>query len=190
MDRVTIDAGKSIWVEKTPGHIYCIREITKRVPGAVFLHIVRDGRDVVASLYEVTNRAPRAWASLAHPWLPEFMRFKGFTIAECVEMWNSSVSITASWSGKPNHHVVHYESLVSTPRESVERLARYLDIPFELSMLDPGRTAQAIVRADEAWKMRNSGAILRPERRFDKIFTDAERSWISDHLVPMPAAVS
>jgi hypothetical protein len=118
------------------------------------------------------------------------MKFKGYTIAECVEMWNSSVSITASWSGKPNHHVVHYESLVSTPRESVERLARYLDIPFELSMLDPGRTAQAIVRDDEAWKMRNSGAIQRPERRFDKIFTDAERSWISDHLVPMPAAVS
>lgn len=42
-------AGKRRWGDKSPGHAYYLREITRYFPEAQIIHVVRDGRDVVVS---------------------------------------------------------------------------------------------------------------------------------------------
>ena len=58
VDTATVDDGKRMWVEKTPHHIDFIDLIERRVESAKFVHILRDGRDVVASQVHATQQDP------------------------------------------------------------------------------------------------------------------------------------
>ena len=51
LDLLTQKQAKTCWIEKTPSHVQRINCIEKLVSAAKFVHIVRDGEDVVASLY-------------------------------------------------------------------------------------------------------------------------------------------
>lgn len=52
MGKVVVSSGKPRWAEKTPGNIANVDRIWKAWPDAQVLHIVRDPRDVYASLVE------------------------------------------------------------------------------------------------------------------------------------------
>src|SRR6516162_426651 len=51
-------SGKRRWAEKTPAHIHWIDLIHEVFPGAQFIHMIRNGYDVVKSLQNM-NWAPR-----------------------------------------------------------------------------------------------------------------------------------
>jgi hypothetical protein len=181
MDRMASDAGKDVWIEKTPWHIHCIDEIQRKIPDAMFVHIVRDGKDTVASLFDATHRNPATWASL-----PAISSFKGFTVRECVEFWNREVAISMSWKGHPQHMVVRYEDVVKQPQQVAESICNFLGIEYDTEMIDPSRSFRKIVRDDEAWKARNARPISHGERLYDKVFNEDQRSWIVSHLKPFP----
>jgi len=50
LDRTTINIGKQRWVEKTANHIWHIDTILRSCPDAKVLIMLRDGRDVAASI--------------------------------------------------------------------------------------------------------------------------------------------
>lgn len=50
MDRVAAQQGVPRWAETTPAHLLHMREIAEQIPGALFVHVIRDGRDVATSL--------------------------------------------------------------------------------------------------------------------------------------------
>jgi hypothetical protein len=58
LDEITLENGKSSWLEKTPEHLGQINYIERWVQRAKFIHIIRNGDDVVASLYEVAQKYP------------------------------------------------------------------------------------------------------------------------------------
>lgn len=51
-----------VFVEKTPGHVLWIPEILTLFPRARFVHVLRDARDVVASLLAASRSWGAAWA--------------------------------------------------------------------------------------------------------------------------------
>ena len=61
LDTLTLSQGKEVWIEKTPGHLRFVDQIEKLVSGAKFVHMVRNGEDVVASLYDIGKRYPELW---------------------------------------------------------------------------------------------------------------------------------
>lgn len=181
MDRMASDAGKDVWVEKTPWHIHCIDEIHGKIPDAYFIHIVRDGRDMVASLYDATNSNPSKWASL-----PSLGSFKGFSIKECVEFWNREVAISMTWRGHPQHMMVLYEDVVRQPQQVMESICTFLGVDYDHAMNNPSSSYKQIVRDGESWKARNARPISQGERLYDKVFNEHERSWIASHLKSFP----
>jgi LPS sulfotransferase NodH len=52
-----------IFLEKTPGHALFMQEISDMLPDARFVHIIRDARDVVASLVRAGESWGSDWAS-------------------------------------------------------------------------------------------------------------------------------
>jgi hypothetical protein len=48
-DAIAARQCKQRWLEKTPGHVFHIRELLTEFPSARVIHVVRDGRDVAAS---------------------------------------------------------------------------------------------------------------------------------------------
>ena len=58
LDRDTIDHGYESWLEKTPLHYAYLDCFENNVSSAKFIHIIRNGVDVIASLYDAALKYP------------------------------------------------------------------------------------------------------------------------------------
>jgi hypothetical protein len=168
MDADCRHAGKRIWLEKTPGHLAYIPVIRRHVPGARFIHLVRDGSEVVASL----NRLAKTY--------PQWRPFMDTSFA--VERWNHAWRASKRWIGHPGHLVVRYETLVLAPRRTLARILQFLDCDPESDLWKVyPQVAGRLIRADEPWKAGNMRS-LRDRRKFAKSFDPATQSRILDAL--------
>jgi hypothetical protein len=110
--------GKQRWGDKTPGYFRIIPQLAQIFPGARFIHLLRDGRDVARS-FQATG-----WYG---PWLHD-------NAAE----WTEALDYEERWGGS---HLagemlrVRYEKLVRQPEETVRRICAFLDERFEPDML-------------------------------------------------------
>ena len=82
VDQAAAGQGKDVWVEKTPHHVDFLSMIPRYVPGARFVHILRDGRDVVASQIDAQRQDPGYWGS--------------WSIERLVRLWNTDTSRSVS----------------------------------------------------------------------------------------------
>jgi len=168
MDTASQRAGKSVWIEKTPEHLFYIGLIRRHVPGARFIHIVRDGREVVASL----NRLAKLF--------PEWQPFMDVTFA--AERWNRAWRATKRWIGHPGHLVVRYETLMLAPRRTLAGVLQFLGCEPEHEVWKAyPQVACQLIRADEPWKAGNMQSV-RDCRKFAKSFDLAEQSRIVQAL--------
>src|SRR3954469_21599421 len=58
VDAAADSRDRGVWVEKSPSHLHCTDQIAAVVPSPTFVHVVRDGCQVVASFYEVCRHTP------------------------------------------------------------------------------------------------------------------------------------
>jgi hypothetical protein len=108
---------KPYWVNKTPGLLAYLELLHKLYPGSACMHIIRDGRDVVASNQALgwgpkdVGRAARRWKSLIH---------KGRAGAA---------------RAKLRYKELRYEKLVAAPRESMREVAQFLGLDSDSDAL-------------------------------------------------------
>lgn len=142
LDQLTQAQGKDIWLEKSPGHLHQVERITRLVPGAKFVHLVRHGPDVVASLHDIGLNYPDA----------EWGRMFG-SLDVCIERWTRDVRLSQTYAGRPNHFLVRYEDLLAEPRATLAGLCAFVGVTFEAGMLnDYQQVAGQVIRPDETWK--------------------------------------
>lgn len=171
LDRVTEEQGKRIWIEKTPRHLYYIDYIENLIKQVKFLHIIRNGEDVVASLYEVTHQHPKAWLG-------------ELDIDECICQWLKAIQVSRTYLSKANHAFVRYEHLVEAPESVLTRICKFLGVDFNQSMLESySSTAKQVILAREPWKASVSGKIKNANsKKFYELFTEKQRQYIIDKL--------
>lgn len=171
LDRLTFGQGKNIWLEKTPGHLYYIDDFERYIPEAKFIHLVRNGADVVASLYEVTNQYPQEWG-------------RAYDIEQCIRTWKQAVKLTEEQLGKTNHISVRYEQLVAHPEQILSELCDGIGVPFDTTMLSEYRsTAKRLIISHERWKEAVTSEIHNAnKRKFLTIFTPEEQFYILERL--------
>jgi hypothetical protein len=104
-----------IFVEKTPQHALALPEIRALLPESRIIHIVRDPRDVVASLLA----AARGWGSGWAPRAPH----------RAARMWSRhvlAVREAARGMAPSQFHELSYEQLSADPVATLRPLARFL----------------------------------------------------------------
>lgn len=126
--RIEIPPSCLRWAEKTPKNVlFAERALEYLGARARFVHIVRDGRDVVTSKH---RRAPdRYWVS--------------------PERWIHDVDAGRALDGHPRVITVRYEDLVHDLEPVLRRLCTFLDMPFDERMLDYPESAR--VPRSEGW---------------------------------------
>ena len=126
--RIEIPASCTRWSEKTPKNVlFARRALDYLGPDARFIHIVRDGRDVVTSRH---RRAPdRYWVS--------------------PERWIQDVEAGLALEANPRVWTVRYEDLVHDLEGELRSLCGFLDLPFDERMLGYPETAR--VPHSEGW---------------------------------------
>jgi len=177
LDFLTIESQKDIWVEKTPRHLHVIDQIKNVVPNAKFIHIVRDGPSVVASIYKVTNEKPSLWTQ------GRSRIFSGYTVQQCVDRWNKDILITTRYRDSSNHIIVNYKSLVASPTSVLLKISDFLKIDYEQAMEYSEESFHQIVDGDEVWKANNAKPIQQIKSKFEDVFSLSEQKYVLDNLV-------
>lgn len=109
--------GKRQYAEKTPFYVRHLSLLATLFPEAKFVHVIRDGRNVAASLLEV-------------PWGPT-------TIAEAAGRWVDLVSQGREQGRRlaDRYLEVRYEEIVASPEPTLRAITAFLGIEFNAEML-------------------------------------------------------
>jgi hypothetical protein len=115
MARVTVREGKSRWAEKTPGNITHMNRIWTAWPDAQIIHILRDPRDVFASLVEA-----KKWD----------------TTGEFAERWCATVGrgyelLSVVSPRSELYFEVRYEHLILFPETTARKILKFLGEKWE-----------------------------------------------------------
>jgi hypothetical protein len=120
-------AGKPRWAEKTPRNIRRLPEIFRAFPEARFIHVLRDGRDVVCSLRTHPRhrlvRGKLVPTGIVNP------------IEDCVHRWVEDIEASRPFWNDPRFTVVRYEDLVADPRRELTRLFEFVGEPWDDAVL-------------------------------------------------------
>jgi hypothetical protein len=120
--------GKARYADKTPQHVLHIELLARSFPGARFVHLVRDGRDVVPSLLE-NRHGPRKFPAAVEYWRGRVLagRRAGLVL------------------GPDRYLEIRYEDLVADPEAGLAQLCGFLDLPYASEMLEYPTRAGALV---------------------------------------------
>ena len=164
LDEFTRNNGYNIWLEKTPRHLNYINVIERATEDSFFLHVLRPGKDVVASLYGVSNKNPH--------------RFGGKqSIDDCIKRWQKEVKLSLKHGSKQNHILVRYEKLIQQPREILQKICDRLSLPFQKQMLEYQNKADNLRFPEETWKEKNSKSLSKGDK-FSRYFNKQEQEYI------------
>jgi len=119
-----------VWAEKTPRNILALQWIRKRWPNARFIHVVRDGRDVVCSLMEHPKwRINEKTQKLERTGARQNPRL-------CIDRWVTEVPMGLKFRSDPLYFEVRYEELVLEPRRIMGELLHFLDLEWDERVLE------------------------------------------------------
>lgn len=133
---------KPRWGDKRPVYLHHLPTLLRLFPDAQIIHIVRDGRDCVASLQSM-------------PW------WQTGKVA-AVTAWLHSMDLARRARARlpaDQFYELRYERLVTDPRAELEAICSFLGESFSEDMLDPHRQAKVAVPDDKVWHARTHGAI-------------------------------
>jgi hypothetical protein len=116
MEAIARKQGVHRWAESTPLHLLYLPLIKKVIPDALIIHIIRDGRDVAASLHRIGWIRPLAWD-----------RARAFLVPAIFWRWIVSKGRCYGQALRADYMEVHYEDLVQNPRETLARIGKFID---------------------------------------------------------------
>jgi hypothetical protein len=110
--------GKRRWGDKTPGHVDHMEALSRVLPEARFIHLIRDGRDVAASLRGL-------------PFAPG-----DGSIRTIAAVWRDTIARARRAGARlPHYREVRYERLVTEPEATLRELCDFVELPFDPAML-------------------------------------------------------
>ncbi len=169
LDELTLRRGRSRWIEKTPRHLRYLpflERMSGPEPRLAFVHVIREGLEVVASLHQ----ASQSWE-------------RPYDLAACVRRWNADVGFSLGRVGSPTDCFVFYEELTTRPEATLRRLLAGLGLDWEPEILE-GYAATAgrlVTRQEEGWKA-DLGRGIRPSATSDQALTAEQRELVSRTL--------
>ncbi|MEA2254781.1 MAG: hypothetical protein QOG35_826, partial [Solirubrobacteraceae bacterium] len=115
---LAVREGKPRWGDKTPGHLRCMASLGELLPEAHFIHIIRDGRAVAASVRNV-------------PFAPG-----DGSIEAIADDWRDQILAGRSaGAALPHYHELRYERLVDEPEQALREVCEFVELEFDASML-------------------------------------------------------
>lgn len=109
--------GKPRWGDKSPGYVKRMPLISAVLPEARFVHIIRDGRAVAASVVSRTLG-------------PD-------TVPEAADLWKRRIERARATAGDVPHYLeVRFEDLITDTEPVLRRICEFIELDFDSAMLD------------------------------------------------------
>lgn len=178
LDNLAEEQDKSIWLEKTPEHLHFIDYLENLLPDALFIHILRNGIDVIASMYEASRKSPEAWGGR---WDLDF----------CIKRWQEAISISNQYVEKDNHILIKYEQILENPKRSLSKICKFIQIDFDNLMLINYKKTARKLSLKAPWHQGIDRDIQTSETpKYKKIFNEDEIEYILQKLKPVTFGIT
>ncbi|WP_214326985.1 sulfotransferase family protein [Nonomuraea sediminis] len=132
------------WGDKRPSYVKQVDMLLRLFPDAQFVHLIRDGRDCVASLKEMP------WYSLD----------SYHAVATWAESIDAGVRLRESMPDG-TYYELRYEELTADPATELARLCHFLEEEFEPAMISPRQAAGVALPARKVWHRNTHGDVTR-----------------------------
>jgi hypothetical protein len=171
LDHMALKANRSMWIEKTPNHLLYLPEIENHLPDARFIHVIRPGVDVMASVTDANLRYDNSNA------------FSG-GLVRWVQRWNRAANIHRQYIGERQHHFVFLEDLTRDPESEWKRLCTFLGLSQDVE-LDSACLQRIADPEREPWKHAAlSGQPSQSDSKVEALFGPRLRDWLRERLSP------
>lgn len=123
MDEIARQQSAVRWAVYDPDAVLYVRQIKAEIPDALFIHIVRDGRDVALSLQKMGGFRPFPWDR----------RQLGLTATAVYWSWMVKHGRSEGSRIPPDYLEIRYEELVSDPTLVIGKISHFLhhDLNYE-----------------------------------------------------------
>jgi len=125
----TSRSGGRRWIDHTPHYTLFAEQLSELFPGALFLHLLRDGRRVVHSMVHFADMFDESRRATVEPALPSYMSDFG----EACRTWSQMVDEGSAFVDLHPHRslTVRNELLVVDPVVEFARILEFIDVPSE-----------------------------------------------------------
>lgn len=120
------ERGKPRWGDKTPMYMQNLRLLERLFPDALFVHLIRDGRDAATSFLSMPRGiVTETWM---HPRTP----------ADFACQWRTEVSAARRLGGRVGSRYleVRYEDLVADVESGLRRICEFAGLEYESQLAD------------------------------------------------------
>lgn len=117
------------WVDYTPDHARMVDILGDMFPGAYFLHILRDGREVVDSIMRFSDKPTNRLGSPPP-------RANSFVTACRTWRIHTTVATDFCLRNPTRCLTVRYEELVANPQSGIGEICQFLRVPLEDQLVD------------------------------------------------------
>lgn len=119
-------------VERTPEHVLAMPELELLIPGALFIHVVRDGRDEALTAWDHNLKTKGKDFAARHP------TFAGFAETFARSWTNAVARARAFGRGHSDRFLeVKCEHMLDRPTPTLSQLCRFLGVDWRESRLSP-----------------------------------------------------
>lgn len=170
LDTIAYENNVQSWVEKTPIHLHYI-QVIERYLNPYFIHVIRPGEDVVASMYEVTHSYPQKWGGER-------------TLHQCISRWNKDILLTQNYKDYQNHLIVSYENFLEDHENEMRRITDFLGFGKWKKTANPRdkRSIDNLIRPDEDWKRNIKKPPKKTTRKFENKLTKLQQQDVQTFL--------
>ncbi|WP_182879663.1 sulfotransferase family protein [Microbispora sp. H10949] len=126
--------GKPRWGDKRPSYYRHVEMLMRMFPDAQFVHLVRDGRDCVASLKQM-------------PWYKEDAVHAMANWAEAVDFGRRNARKLPDGT----FYELRYEDLTADPETELKKLCVFLGEDYDPAMCEPRHVAELAVPRHKVW---------------------------------------
>ncbi|MEU4542546.1 sulfotransferase family protein [Nonomuraea dietziae] len=136
--------GKARWGDKRPSYVKQVDMLTRLFPDAQFIHLIRDGRDCVASLKEM-------------PW---YTLNSFHAISTWAEAIDAGKRLRRTMS-EDSYYELRYEDLTDDPATELKKLCHFLEEDYDPAMCSPREAASHAVPVHKVWHSNTHGEVTR-----------------------------
>lgn len=156
-------AGVQRWVAHDCDNIMHMPAIKREIPDALFVHVVRDGRDAALSMRKQHVVPPRWWP-----------RKRALLAWALLWQWTVRKGRRFGQSFPADYIEVRYEELVLHPERTLTALGKFLDHDLDYNRIQKNATGR-LLSPNTVWKQ-ESGASFSPINRWKTKLSQPEIS--------------
>jgi hypothetical protein len=154
MARITEAQRMDRWLEGTPAHVLWMKAIKASVPDALFVHVIRDGRDCALST------ARQHWAAPLG-----LDRRRGTGVAALYWEWMVRAGRAYGRRNAADYDEVRFEALVGEPQRALERVGRFIGQTLDFERITQGRV-HALKRPNTSFREERARGAFNPVGRW------------------------